>query len=82
MKYQGCAASRGVAIAKIFCYGDQTLPVEEKHIDEVLRRAEVDCYHAAIAKAEAQLQESSEGFKTGIKSLTNRRFTVRTSTIF
>ena len=57
MKYQGCAASRGVAIAKIFCYGDQTLPVEEKHIDEVLRRAEVDCYHAAIAKAEAQLQE-------------------------
>ena len=39
MKYQGCAASRGVAIANIFCYNDQSLPVEEKHLDEVLRDA-------------------------------------------
>lgn len=57
MKYQGCAASRGVAIAKIFCYSDQSLPVEEKHIDPILRQAEVDCYRSAIAEAETQLQE-------------------------
>ena len=43
MKYQGCAASRGVAIANIFCYNDQSLPVEEKHLDDVLRREEVEC---------------------------------------
>lgn len=57
MKYQGCAASRGVAIAKIFCYSDQSLPVEEKYIDPILRQAEVDCYRSAITEAEAQLQE-------------------------
>ena len=57
MKYQGCAASRGVAIAKIFCYSDQSLPVEEKYIDPTLRQAEVDCYRSATTEAEAQLQE-------------------------
>ena len=53
MKYQGCAASRGVAIAKIFCYSDQSLPVEEKYIDPTLRQAEVDCYRSATTEAEA-----------------------------
>ena len=60
MKYQGCAASRGVAIANIFCYNDQSLPVEEKHLIEVLRREEVECYRAAIVKAGQQLEEVSE----------------------
>ena len=60
MKYQGCAASRGVAIANIFCYNDQSLSVEEQHLDEALRREEVECYHAAITKAERQLEEVYE----------------------
>lgn len=60
MKYQGCAASRGVAIANIFCYNDQSLPVEEKYLDEVLRQEEVEYYHAAIEKAERQLEDVYE----------------------
>ncbi len=57
MKEQGTAGSRGISIAKVYCFREEKLLIDERTVSENARAAEVCCYRTALTAAQNQLQD-------------------------